>query len=111
MEKSIELCEEVYFITENLPDIEKYGLISQIRRASVSVLSNIAEGWGRESSKEYIRFLRIAKGSLYELETQIIIAEKIDYLSSLNIKKIYKDIEYISKMLFKTIRTIEKNKD
>ena len=72
-QKSMELVLRVYKITRDLPNSEKYGLISQMQRSAVSVPSNIAEGAGRSSPKEYVRFLDIAKGSLSELETQLII--------------------------------------
>ncbi|MCX6284753.1 MAG: four helix bundle protein, partial [Bacteroidetes bacterium] len=67
--KAVICAKEVYRLTENFPEKEKYGLTSQIRRATVSVPANIAEGWGRESSKNFIQFLRTARGSLYELDT------------------------------------------
>lgn len=70
----------VYNLTKAFPDEEKFGLISQIRRCSVSIPSNIAEGWGRLSRKNYIQFLRISRGSLFELETQILISKKLEYI-------------------------------
>ncbi len=81
---SMDLVEKVYQITSVFPDIEAYGLTSQIRRSAVSIPSNIAEGAARDSNKEYIRFLNISIGSLSELETQIIIAKRLDYLSGNN---------------------------
>ena len=71
------LCIEIYKITENIPSKEQYGLISQMQRAAVSVPSNIAEGYRRNSSKDFIRFLSIASGSLAELETQLYISREI----------------------------------
>ncbi|MGK7958700.1 MAG: four helix bundle protein [Crocosphaera sp.] len=73
----IELSINCYKLTENFPKSELYGLTSQIRRASVSVPSNIAEGYGRKTQNEYIHFLHIALGSLRELDTQLIIAKEV----------------------------------
>ena len=83
--KSIELVTKVYELTKTFPDDEKFGLISQIRRASISIPSNIAEGAARNSDKEMIRFLDISLGSIAELETQLIIAENLQYLNNTDI--------------------------
>src|SRR4030042_1837369 len=78
---SIDLVKKVYQITHNFPASEKFGLINQIRRAAVSIPSNIAEGQGRNSTKEFKQFLAISLGSVAELETQLIIAKEIEYLA------------------------------
>ncbi|MHA4894389.1 four helix bundle protein [Pedobacter sp. PWIIR3] len=80
-QKSIELVTEIYNVTADFPDKEKFGLISQINRASVSIPSNIAEGAGRSSTKEFLHFLSIAHASSYETETQLIISKNLNYLS------------------------------
>ena len=80
--KSIDLVKLVYIITDDLPHKEEYCLCSQIRRAVVSIPSNIAEGCARFSSKETVRFLDIALGSLAEVDTQLIIAKELGYLQS-----------------------------
>lgn len=72
-QKSVNLVTEIYEITRSFSKEEIYTLASQLRRAAISVPSNIAEGWGRNSTKEYVHFLRIARGSLLELETQLVI--------------------------------------
>jgi len=78
--KSMDLVESIYKISNTFPDDEKFGLTSQIRRAAVSIPSNIAEGAGRKGDKEFIQFLHIALGSLTELDTQYIIAVRLQYI-------------------------------
>ncbi len=95
--KSIELVTLVYEITKSFPTEEVYGITNQIRRSAVSIPSNIAEGAGRGSDAEFIRFLNIAQGSLSELETQLIISQNLKYLTS---KEIFKILEEIRKMMW-----------
>lgn len=78
---AIQMVKDVYALTANFPPSETYGLAQQMRRSAVSVPSNIAEGAARNSTKEFLHFLGIARGSLSELETQIVIAREIGYLS------------------------------
>ena len=78
--RSMELSTVVYAIAKKLPKIETFALADQIRRSAVSIPSNIAEGYGRTTSKEYARFLSIARGSVYELETQLILCVRLEYL-------------------------------
>ncbi|MCW5910540.1 MAG: four helix bundle protein [Cyclobacteriaceae bacterium] len=75
------LAKEIYLVTNSFPTHEQYGLVAQLRRASVSVPSNIAEGCGRNSSKDTVRFLFIARGGLYEIETQIILAHELGFIT------------------------------
>ena len=103
--KSLDFVEEIYKATAIFPEEEKFGLISQMRRAAVSIPSNIAEGAARNSTKEFIRFLYISLGSLSEVETQLIIAEKLNYLN----RSIEDKIEEIRKMLLSLIKSL-KNK-
>jgi four helix bundle protein len=98
---SITFVEDIYKITSKFPASENYGLTQQIRRAAVSIPSNIAEGQFRNSSKEFRQFLSIALGSSAELETQLIIANKINYLSSEELAPIFNALEIIMKMLKK----------
>ena len=94
--KSIELVTKVYSETKNFPQEEKYGLTNQIRRSAVSIPSNIAEGCARGSDKESARFIDIALGSLAELETQLIIAENLNYIKQ---TKLYDDINTVSALI------------
>ena len=81
-QKAIRFVEDVYRVSGHFPKSEQYGLCSQIRRAVVSIASNIAEGQSRRSSREFVQHLSIAYGSLSEVETQLVIAERLQYLGS-----------------------------
>ena len=96
---SIDLVKQVYQVTQNFPVSEKFGLINQIRRAAVSIPSNIAEGQGRNSTKEFKRFLAISLGSLAELETQLIIAKEIEYLTQYGLDALLSPLDRIRKMI------------
>ena len=107
-QKSIDLCIRLYRISEDFPKSELYGLISQMRRCCISIPSNIAEGQRRGHKNEYIQFLRIAFGSGAELETQLLIANKIGYLSSINFNELNNLLEEIMKMLNALITKLSK---
>jgi len=104
-QKSIDLVKEIYALTASFPDHEIFGLTSQLRRAAVSVPSNIAEGAARGSQKEFLRFLSISVGSLAEMETQIVIAEKLAYLPTGH--SFTSKVEKIRRMLHGLIRAIK----
>jgi four helix bundle protein len=104
--KSVELTKKVYRLTKTFPDDEKFGLISQIRRCSVSISSNIAEGAGRESVKEFKYFLSIANGSSFELYTQLIIALELNYIEKKDFEIIVDNIDEIQKMNFNLQRKL-----
>ena len=104
-QEGIALCETVYRLTRSFPKDERFGLTSQLRRASVSVPSNIAEGWGRGSRADYIRFLRIARGSLYEVRTQLIISQRVGLTSDAS--DALQSIDALRKMLVGLIRSLE----
>jgi four helix bundle protein len=107
-QKGIQLCNQTFSLTNEFPKEERYGLISQMRRCAVSVPSNIAEGFGRCSKKDFIHFLQISYGSLLELETQLLIAKQQQFISS-EIKEYKKDLIILSKMLGKLILSIKQN--
>ena len=98
-QRSMELAEEVYRLVKKLPKEELFALSDQIRRAVISIPSNIAEGYERNSTKEYIHFLSIAKGSKAELETQLLLCTKIHYLNNSDIEKSISLIQEIGKMI------------
>jgi four helix bundle protein len=104
-QESMDLVIQIYKLAENFPKHEIYGLSSQIRRAAVSIPSNIAEGAGRSGEKEFIRFLYIALGSLSEIETQLEIAFRLDYIKDL--EEINNSIYFIRKMLANLIKSLK----
>ena len=95
----IQICKSIYEIALIFPAAERYGLTSQITRAAVSIPSNIAEGCGRRSGKEFQHFLSISLGSAYELETQVIIANELNYISAEQLKQLSTQITEIQKLL------------
>jgi four helix bundle protein len=95
--KAMELTTEVYRLTANFPKEEKYGLTSQIRRAAVSIPSNIAEGAGRNSNKEFVQFLAISNGSSYELQTQLLLSKNFNLIQE-GLTSILDQIDQIQKM-------------
>ena len=105
-QKGMDLVEEVYRITLKIPESEKFGLVSQMRRAAVSVPSNIAEGYSRMSTKEYINFLSIARGSNAELETQLLICKRLGYLSDSDLRKLLMLSEEVGKMISAIIKKL-----
>jgi len=101
---SIDFVVGIYNITKSFPDEEKYGLTSQMRRSAVSISSNIAEGSARNSKQQFLQFLNIALGSLSELETQLIIAERLNYLQS---KQPIESLAVIRSKLIKLIKYLK----
>ena len=102
----IEVVKDVYILTKKFPKEELYGLTSQMRRSAVSIPSNIAEGFRRYHNKEYKQFLYIALGSCAELETQIIIANELDYFNETNKTELIEKIKYICRMTVKLINKL-----
>lgn len=105
-QKSIDLTIELYKVLSGFPADERFGLISQIKRASVSIPSNIAEGAGRSSGKESKHFLSISLGSSFEIETQIIVANKLGLLDNDKMEIITSKISEIQKMIYTLERSI-----
>lgn len=103
-QKGIDLVVDIYKATAEFPKEEKYGLISQMRRCAVSIPSNIAEGAGRNSDKEFVQFLAISNGSNYELETQTIVANRLELLSKELADDICNKLNEIQKMNY-TLQT------
>lgn len=104
--KSRILVKSVYLIVKDFPQTEKYGLKSQIQRAAVSIPSNIAEGAGRYTKKNFAYFLNIALGSSYELETQIILATDLNLIETVKSKILQKNISEVQKMLYGLIKQL-----
>ena len=104
--KSMLLAEQIYNLTKDFPTDEKYGLISQMKRAVISIPSNIAEGAARKGNKEFVQFMYIAMGSLSELETQILLSQRLQFVNSAD--NYLDQIEKIKQMLFGLIRYISK---
>lgn len=105
-EKSMDLTVQVYKLMENMPKDERFALTSQIKRAAVSIPSNIAEGAGRNSNADFARFLDISNGSSNELETQLILAKKLGFLSDDLLNLITPELEQIQKMNYKLIKSL-----
>jgi four helix bundle protein len=105
--KSRVLVKEIYLITLSLPKEELYGIVSQMRRSAVSIPSNIAEGYGRQHKKETVQFLHIARGSLYELETQLYIATDLHFIDETKMNKTILMIEENRKLLNGLIKYFE----
>lgn len=99
-QKAMDLVEEIYLLTQDFPKQETYGLISQVRRAVVSVPSNIAEGHTREHIKEYLHHLSMAQASLAEVETQLEIATRLKYLRSSQLAELLPEISSLGKQLY-----------
>ena len=96
--KAIELAKSVYLLANEIPDEERFGLISQIKRCSVSIPSNIAEGAGRNSQKEFKHFLSIANGSTYELQTQLILLVELNLITKEKVQPVIEVCIEIQKM-------------
>ena len=106
---SIAMAQKVYKVTNTFPSDERYGLVSQMRRAVISIASNIAEGAARQGKREFKNFLSMAKGSLSELDTQFEIAILLEYLNEENVKEISEQLVKIDQMLSGLMRKLSGN--
>ena len=107
-QKSRALVKEVYLLTKKFPKDETFGLVQQVRRAVVSVASNIAEGSGRGTNTDFLHFLDIALGSVYEVETQIILSSDLDYITNDEFDCINQKINEVERLLISFKKTIKK---
>jgi four helix bundle protein len=105
--KSMELAKEVYEVTRDFPEQECFGLTAQIRRAAVSVPSTIAEGQARQTSKDFIHFLYVAKGSLAELDTQLSFSHELSFLDKEVCEHLLQEIDTLQRMLLATIAKLK----
>ena len=105
--KAIDLAKMVYQITKSFPDEEKYGLVVQMRRAAVSIPSNIAEGHARTSTKEFMHFISVALGSIAELETQIVLSNHLEYIKMDQREILLESLDIIGKMLRGLYKSLE----
>ena len=113
--KSMDLCKAIYAISTVFPDAERFGLTSQIRRAVVSIPSNIAEGYGRNRTNDYLRFLDIARGSLCEVETQLILAQELGWLredgnrGDLRVPECFELIREVDRISYALVKGVERS--
>ncbi len=108
-QRAMDFVTEVYSVIKMLPKEESFGLCNQMRRAAISIPSNIAEGQARNSTKEFVHFLSIANGSRAEIETQLLLCVKIGYVKEKNIEKSMLLLQEISKMIYSLMRSLTTN--
>ncbi|MGL6074472.1 MAG: four helix bundle protein [Fimbriiglobus sp.] len=106
-QKAMDLVEMSYNITKRFPKEELFGLTNQLRRAAVSIPANIAEGYGRSHRPDYLRFLAIARGSLFELETHLILCGRLEYASREDLTPIWQTCQEVGKMLRRLIEVLK----
>jgi four helix bundle protein len=104
---AMEIARDVYVLTGGFPNEERFGLTSQVRRAAVSIASNIAEGAGRYSDKEFAHFLSIASGSSFEVRTQLLIAVNLNYITQEKVGALLKNLSELEKMIYGFRKTLK----
>lgn len=113
--KSMDLCKSIYSLSSVFPDTERFGLTAQIRRAVVSIPSNIAEGYGRNRTQDYLRFLDIARGSLCEVETQLLLAQELGWLredgnrGDLRVAECFELIREVDRISYALVKGVERS--
>ncbi|RME54162.1 MAG: four helix bundle protein [Deltaproteobacteria bacterium] len=110
-QRAMGIAKEIYCLTKSFPPSELYGLTSQMRRATVSIPANIAEGWGRRYTAEFIRFLRQANGSRTELETHLLLSAKIGLSKQERIQPLLTELHILGKRLLRLERTLKQKKN
>jgi four helix bundle protein len=108
-QQGMELVELIYEMSAKWPRSELYGLVSQVRRAAVSVVSNIAEGQGRNSRGEFVQFLGNARGSLLETETQVLVAQRLKYVDGKESQRVAEKIDRVSRLLHGLMQSLKKS--
>lgn len=108
-QKAMDITENCYRATENFPEEEKYGLTSQLRKSAISIPSNIAEGAGRNTNGEFMKFLGIANGSSFELLTQLYLSKRLDLITEDKVRPIINEVLEVSKMNYSLQRTLKKS--
>ena len=109
--RSIDVTKEIYVVTKRFPKDELYGLVSQMRRAAVSVASNIAEGCGRKTEKEFVTFLYNAMGSLKEVECQVFISKELEYLDEKDFGDVSRELDLLGRKLISFIKYVEEKNE
>ena len=110
-QKAMQLTKNVYVITKNFPTSEQYGLISQVQRAVVSIPSNIAEGAGRPTQKELVHFLSFSLGSAYELETELLLAYELNYITAEQSRQINAEIVEVQKLVYSLMKKFNPSRE
>jgi four helix bundle protein len=110
-QKAMDLAEQCYRTTRTFPRDELYGMTSQICRAATSIPANIAEGWGRGTTKQYVHFLRIAQGSTKELETLLLLSRRVDLLTDTEARPLLQLLAEVSRMTISLIGSLKRSRE